>query len=111
MKRILTAALALAIVGGGAAEAKNEGKGRGEGRGEGRRQSSERGYERREIPSPQRRWERGERLPGAYRGGPVDYRNFQLRRPPRGYQWVNVGGDFLLMDTNSGLVLEVIPRR
>ena len=55
-----------------------------------------------------RRWTRGQRLPGAYRGYGVDYRRHHLRRPPRGYQWVQIGNDYVLTAVATGLILDVI---
>lgn len=55
-------------------------------------------------------WQRGQRL-GYYnnRYSEVDYRQHDLRRPPRGYRWVrNDGGDFLLAAVVSGLIAQVI---
>jgi Ni/Co efflux regulator RcnB len=56
------------------------------------------------------RWRRGQILPPAYRGGVIyDYGRYHLRRPPRGYYWVQEGDDFVLVAIATGLIFEVIP--
>jgi Ni/Co efflux regulator RcnB len=55
-------------------------------------------------------WQRGQRL-GYYNGryAEVDYRQQNLRQPPRGYHWVrDDGGDYLLAAILGGLIAEVI---
>lgn len=55
-------------------------------------------------------WERGQRL-GYYNGRfqEVDYRQQQLRQPPRGYHWVqDDSGDYLLASVASGLIADVV---
>ena len=124
MMRVLTVAIALSLMAGSAVSAK-DGRGHGNNRGHGYERSYDRsydrggdGYERRDRGGygegrrqgqwERRQWSRGERLPGAYRGGGVDYRRHQLRRPPRGYQWVQVGDDYVLSAVATGLILDVI---
>jgi Ni/Co efflux regulator RcnB len=36
-----------------------------------------------------------------------DWRAYHLSAPPRGYQWVNVGPDFVLVNVVSGVVFQV----
>lgn len=58
-----------------------------------------------------RTWVRGARLDqGSYdRFRQVDYRDQQLREPPRGYRWVEDDrGDYLLAAVVGGLIAEVI---
>ncbi|HZC16330.1 MAG TPA: RcnB family protein [Caulobacteraceae bacterium] len=38
----------------------------------------------------------------------ADYQRFHLRRPPRGYAWMQRDGDFILVNA-AGLIFEVIP--
>jgi Ni/Co efflux regulator RcnB len=38
----------------------------------------------------------------------ADYQRFHLRRPPRGYAWMQCDGDFILANA-AGLIFEVIP--
>ena len=37
-----------------------------------------------------------------------DYNHYHLRPPPEGYQWVNSGGQFLLIAVASGIIASVI---
>jgi Ni/Co efflux regulator RcnB len=56
------------------------------------------------------RWGYGEILPRAYWGAQDligDYWLFGLEIPPVGYEWVRDGNDALLIDTNSGEILQV----
>jgi Ni/Co efflux regulator RcnB len=56
------------------------------------------------------RWGYGEILPRVYCGPQYligDYWLFGLEIPPVGYEWVRDGNDALLIDTNSGEILQV----
>ena len=56
------------------------------------------------------RWGNGEVLPRAYWGPSyliADYWLFALEVPPAGYEWVRDDTDALLIDTNSGQILQV----
>ena len=44
-------------------------------------------------------WDRGER---------VDYRHYHLRRPPRGYEWRQVDGNYVLAAVATGVIASVI---
>jgi Ni/Co efflux regulator RcnB len=55
-------------------------------------------------------WRFGEILPRAYWGPEyvlADYWLFGLEVPPGGYEWVRDDDDALLVDTNTGEILEV----
>jgi Ni/Co efflux regulator RcnB len=70
------------------------------------RQADRRGY-----PQPHAEWRRGGRVPQEYRGRNYvvnDYRAYQLQQPPRGYQWVGVGGDFVLAAIATGVIAQII---
>jgi Ni/Co efflux regulator RcnB len=57
-----------------------------------------------------RRWGYGEILPRAYWAPQYligDYWLFALEVPPAGYEWVRDGSDALLIDTNTGEILQV----
>ncbi len=57
-----------------------------------------------------RRWGYGQILPRAYWGSQYvigDYWLFALEVPPAGYEWVRDGADALLIDTNTGEILQV----
>src|SRR5438445_7684269 len=54
---------------------------------------------RADRPGPGR-WQKGERVPPEYRQRQYvvdNWRDYRLSPPPRGYNWVSVGGDYLLV--------------
>lgn len=56
------------------------------------------------------RWGYGEILPRAYWAAPyvlADYWLFALEVPPAGYEWVRDGNDALLVNTDTGEILQV----
>jgi Ni/Co efflux regulator RcnB len=58
---------------------------------------------------PHREFHRGDRLPPEYRNRQYvvdDWRGHHLSRPPRGYHWVQAGGDYVLVAIGSGIVLQ-----
>jgi Ni/Co efflux regulator RcnB len=57
-----------------------------------------------------RAFHRGEQLPQAYRGRGyvVDYRQYGLGAPPRGYQYVRVNNDVVLTAITTGVIASVI---
>jgi Ni/Co efflux regulator RcnB len=57
-----------------------------------------------------RRWQGGDRLPYAYRGRQyyVDYHQYHLNPPPRGYRWVRVDNDVVLAAITTGVILSVV---
>jgi Ni/Co efflux regulator RcnB len=57
---------------------------------------------------------RGERLPSYYRSPQYvvnDWRGHGLRTPPRGYHWVQTGGDYVLVAITTGIILELLLNR
>ncbi|AXF21274.1 hypothetical protein CUJ89_12810 [Burkholderia pyrrocinia] len=61
---------------------------------------------------PRRDWHKGDRLPNEFRDRQYvidDWRGYHLSQPPRGYHWVGVGGDHLLVQIGSGIVLQINP--
>jgi Ni/Co efflux regulator RcnB len=57
-----------------------------------------------------RRWSYGERLPSLYFGRDYwigDYGSYDLMAPPDGYVWVRFGPDALLIDEDSGEIVQV----
>lgn len=55
------------------------------------------------------RWHRGDRVPDEYRhGGYVDWREHHLHAPPRGYQWVDVDGNYALIAVGTGVIADLI---
>lgn len=87
---------------------------------------------RREAPVPAERghgqWERemrepahvGARGPGWHRGGHIpaeyrdhvyvvnDWRAHRLAPPPRGYEWVQVGPDYVLVAVRTGVIAQIV---
>ncbi len=61
-------------------------------------------------PSPQHNWRRGGRIEANdwRRGQVVDYRRNHLRRPPRGYQWRDVDGNYVLAGIAGGVIADLI---
>lgn len=62
------------------------------------------------VAQARHHWMRGETLPApVVQAGPnVAYAAQRLRRPPDGYGWFSVDGEFLLASLSSGLILEVV---
>lgn len=126
MKRLVTAAVALSLLGGSAALAQPYGHERDRApdqrgynqQGYDQRGGDQRGYDQRgnghdrgHHYGQQRRWARGERLPAQYysnRSYYVDYRAHHLRRPPYGYRWVQVDNNYLMVAAATGLIAQII---
>jgi Ni/Co efflux regulator RcnB len=56
-------------------------------------------------------WERGGYLPRYYWGSNYvvsDYGRYGLRRPPYGYRWYNVNGDYVLAAIAGGLIADAL---
>jgi Ni/Co efflux regulator RcnB len=72
-----------------------------------------RGWDRRDErgAGPNHAFYRGQRLPTQYRSRQYvvnDWRSHQLRAPPRGYHWVQTGGDYVLVAIATGVILELL---
>ncbi|AYG66438.1 MULTISPECIES: RcnB family protein [unclassified Rhizobium] len=54
-------------------------------------------------------WVKGRRLSASdrHRATDIDYRAYQLSAPPRGYHWVRIKSNFLLVGITSGLISKV----
>jgi Ni/Co efflux regulator RcnB len=64
------------------------------------------------VEETHREWRRGDRLPREYWDRQYvidDWRAYRLTPPPRGYHWVGVGGDYLLVQISTGVVLRIGP--
>lgn len=60
---------------------------------------------------PDHAFYRGGRLPPMYRDRAYvvdDWRAHRLSRPPRGYYWVQTGGDYVLAAIATGVILQVV---
>lgn len=63
-------------------------------------------------PGEYRHWNKGDRLPDEYRDRQYvidDWREYHLTPPPRGYHWVGIGGDYLLVAIPTGIVIRIGP--
>jgi len=60
---------------------------------------------------PDHNFYRGGRLPQYYRGHEYvvdDWREHRLHQPPRGYHWVQVGGDYVLVAIATGIIASIL---
>jgi Ni/Co efflux regulator RcnB len=60
---------------------------------------------------PNHDFRRGQRLPPEYRHRQYvvdDWRGHHLSAPPRGYHWVQTGGDYVLVAIASGIILQLL---
>ncbi|QRX82418.1 RcnB family protein [Glaciimonas sp. PAMC28666] len=60
---------------------------------------------------PEHQFHRGERLPPEYRNNQYvvdDWRGHHLSAPPRGYHWVQTGGDYVLAAIGTGIILQLL---
>jgi Ni/Co efflux regulator RcnB len=75
----------------------------------GRANNNERWVER--GAGPNHDFRRGERLPAQYRHNQYvvdDWRGHHLSAPPRGYHWVQTGGDYVLVAIATGVILQLL---
>jgi Ni/Co efflux regulator RcnB len=115
MKRVLSAALALSLLTGSAAMAApnndrhDNNNGYNQSRDNGNR--NDRHDNGNHYGQQKHSWKRGERLPVTYyqnRNYYVDYRRAHLRAPPRGYQWVQVDNNYVMVALATGLIASLI---
>ena len=60
---------------------------------------------------PDHNYYRGSRLPPQYRSSEYvvdDWRAHRLSPPPRGYHWVQTGGDYVLVAIATGIILQFL---
>jgi Ni/Co efflux regulator RcnB len=55
-------------------------------------------------------WKKGYHMKSEdwHRGQPVDYRQYHLSAPPRGYEWRSVDGNYVLADVATGVIASAI---
>jgi Ni/Co efflux regulator RcnB len=58
---------------------------------------------------PEHHWRQGDRFYGDRNR--VDWRHHHLRPPPRGYEWVQDGGQFVLIGISSGVIADILLNR
>ncbi len=132
-KSAIAAIMALSLASGGFAHGQDHGDGNDRGRNEqdqrgdrqDHRDNSGRQWDRRDHQDrahndgrPQERgagpnhdFRRGERLPREYRNRQYvvdDWRDHHLSAPPRGYHWVQTGGDYVLVAITTGIILQLL---
>jgi len=59
---------------------------------------------------PSHSYHRGDQLPAEYRHRQYvvnDWRSHRLSAPPRGYHWVQTGGDYVLVAIATGIILQL----
>jgi Ni/Co efflux regulator RcnB len=122
MKKFVCAVAALALLGSSAAFAQMGRPGRNQHKQTDQHMQNSRGAQNNnhmQGPGAQHEvrghphWSRGDRLPQDYRGRNTryvvaDWRGHHLRRPPRGYHWVEIDGRYVLAAVATGLILDVI---
>ena len=60
---------------------------------------------------PDHAFYRGQRLPAEYRHRQYvvdDWRSYHLSAPPRGYHWIQTGGDYVLVAIATGLIVQLL---
>ncbi|WP_019143156.1 RcnB family protein [Noviherbaspirillum massiliense] len=79
------------------------------------RREQDRGFERGRREGrgvgPRHDIHQGDRLPPEYRGRHYVVENWRAHRlpPPRkGYQWVQIGGDYVLVSIRNGVVVQIV---
>ena len=77
------------------------------------RRDDHRGHDRRDErgAGPNHAFHRGDRLPPEYRNRQYvvnNWREHRLSPPPRGYQWVQTGGDYVLVAIGTGIILQLL---
>lgn len=69
------------------------------------------GFQGQRGAGPNHNWYRGARVPATYRTHHYvvnDWRGHRLSAPPRGYQWVQNGPDYLLVAIATGVIAQLI---
>lgn len=130
-KALISAIMAMSLATGGPAFAQGHGDRNDHGRNEqargqqDRRDNEGRQPERREFQgrwynderreergaAPNHQFHRGERLPVEHRHRQYvvdDWRGHYLSAPPRGYHWVQTGGDYVLVAIATGIILQLL---
>ena len=104
MKKLLIAAAALSLLAPSLAMAQPGGHGRGQGQAQ-----AHAGWGR-EYGGGNHRFRNGERMGyNDWRGAQrVDYRQHNLRRPPRGYEWRQSNGQYILAAIATGVIISAI---
>jgi Ni/Co efflux regulator RcnB len=118
IKTIASAVMALSLLSSGFAFADDHDRGRGGPQNDHRndhrndRRDDHRNDHRDERGAgPSHSFHRGDRLPPEYRSRQYvvnDWRGHHLNAPPRGYHWVQTGGDYVLVAVSTGIILNFL---
>ncbi len=60
------------------------------------------------------RYYRGDRVPSEYRNRSYvvdDWQGHRLNAPPRGHHWIQVGGDYVLVENTTNVIRQFFPVR
>jgi Ni/Co efflux regulator RcnB len=109
MKNLLTGVIVIALLGSSAAAAQPGHNANGPGRkAENSNMGRHAGWGRER--GNQHRWNRGERMgyKDWQRAKAIDYRQYRLRQPPRGYEWRRQNDQFILVAVATGLIASII---
>jgi len=108
MKLITLSAMALTLVTASAAIAQPDGRGQDRDQ-NGRADASDHAKWGKDFGG-QHNWKRGEQVGyNDWRGAqPVDYRQHHLRHPPRGYEWRDAGGQYVLAAVATGVIASIV---
>lgn len=62
------------------------------------------------MHGPAHQWHQGDKIghDDWGRGVRIDYRQHHLKRPPRGYEWRQVDGNYILAAAATGLIASII---
>jgi len=118
-KTVVSAIMAMSLATGGVTFAQDHGDRNDRGRNE---QAQRGGHQDRRANNndeqrdargagPNHEFHRGERLPAEYRNRSYvvdDWRGHNLKAPPRGYHWVQTGGDYVLVAIATGVILQLL---
>jgi Ni/Co efflux regulator RcnB len=123
-KAVISVVLAMTLASGGVAFGQGNGRhGRDDDRGRqeqdhrdnrrqpDRRPDPDRGHRDERGGGPHNAWHRGDRIPVEYRSRQYvvdDWRGHRLSAPPRGYHWVQSGGDYILVAVATGVILQML---
>jgi Ni/Co efflux regulator RcnB len=126
-KAVLAAVLAISLSWGNFAFAKDKDRDNDRGHGRHEQERGGRGHDghgdrghkskghghshRGQGAGPNHEFHRGDRLSHHYRHRNYvvgDWRGHHLSAPPRGHQWVQTGGDYVLVSVGTGIIVQVM---
>ena len=110
-KSLVCALAALSMSVGGLAMAQDHGRDDHRGPDHGRPAPVHRDMHDERGAGPDHNFRRGGRLNAEYRHRQYvvdDWRGHHLRQPPRGYHWVQVGGDYVLAAIATGVIADIL---